>query len=165
MIVRTEIKLIGFSQFSNRLQDFKKQWKINEKKRFCSSVKTITKYLFPDITTPMEHSQFLLVEMESTTSLPILFISSYDNANGVFTVPLGGDGFYYFSVNLVGDVGEFARFDMRLNDDVICSTVHDHNHSGSDDYAPGSCSAVVNVVAGSNLTMLCEFKIFLVLWN
>ena len=42
-----------------------------------------------------------LVEMESTTSLPILFISSYDSTTGVFTVPPGGDGVYYFSTYLI----------------------------------------------------------------
>ena len=35
------------------------------------------------------------------TSLPILFISSYDSTTGVFTVPPGGDGVYYFSTYLI----------------------------------------------------------------
>ena len=42
-----------------------------------------------------------LVEIESTTSLPMLFISSYDSTTGVFTVPLGGDRVYYFSTYLI----------------------------------------------------------------
>ena len=41
-----------------------------------------------------------LVVMESTTSLPILFISSYNRTTG-FTVPPGGDGVYYFSTYLI----------------------------------------------------------------
>ena len=84
----------------------------------------------------------------------------------MFTVPLDGDGFYYFSVNLVGDDGEFARFDMRLNDDVICSTVHDHNANGVSDWAPGSCSAVVSAVAGNVMSQcFIQFSIYFVLWN
>ena len=84
----------------------------------------------------------------STTSLPILFISSYDSTTGVFTVPPGGDGMYYFSVYVLVDDGEYGCFDMRLNDDVICTTYPDHSHNGATDLAPGSCSAVVDVMAG-----------------
>ena len=62
-------------------------------------------------------------------------------------MPPGGDGIYYFSTFLLVDSGgEFGRFDMRLNNDVICSTLPDHSHNGIDDYAPGSCSAVVSVL-------------------
>ena len=57
--------------------------------------------LFPVITAHQDSSQCPLVEMESTISLPILFISSYDNTTGVFTVPAGGDGVYYFSTYLI----------------------------------------------------------------
>ena len=77
-----------------------------------------------------------------------LFVLSYDSFTGVFTVPPGGDGVYYFSLYLLVDDGEGATFDMRHNNDVICTTWPDHNHNGDTDYAPGSCSAVVDVVAG-----------------
>ena len=83
--------------------------------------------------------------MESTTSLPILFISRYDSTTGVFTVPPGGDGVYYFSTYLLV---EYSYFDMRLNDDVICSTRPDQSNSSVSDVPSGSCSAAVNAVAG-----------------
>ena len=101
-----------------------------------------------------ECSQFPLVEMESTTSLPILFISSYDSTTGVFTVPPGGDGVYYFSTYVMVDDDEYGVFSMKLNYDVICSTWPDHDNIGLNlSYATGSCSAIVNVVAGK-LTVL-----------
>ena len=77
-----------------------------------------------------------------------LYISSYDSTTGVFTVPPDGDGLYYFSIFLTGDDANFTYFDMNLNDDVICSTFLDTSDTGSGDSAAGSCSAVVDVVAG-----------------
>ena len=72
----------------------------------------------------------------------------YDSTTGVFTVPPGGDGVYYFSTYMLVQLGEMARFDMMLNDDVICKTFPDHDFSGTNDYASGSFSAVVDVVTG-----------------
>ena len=66
----------------------------------------------------------------------------------MFTVPPVGDGVYYFSTYLLGDDGESGRFDMRLNDEVICTAFSDHNNGGFD-YPSGSCSAIVDVVAGN----------------
>ena len=74
---------------------------------------------------------------------------SYDNNTGVFTVPPGGDGVYYFSTYVRVDDGEYGRFDMTLNDDIICTTEPDHTNNGNLDYAPGSCSAVVDVIEGN----------------
>ena len=122
---------------------------------------TSLSYLFPDMTAQQGCSQFPLVEMESTTSLPILFISRYDSTTGVFTVPPGGDGIYYFSVYVLVQNGEAARFDITVNDDEVCTTYPDQN--ATTDLAPGSCSAVVDVVAGkgcSIISTLRQFKTF-----
>ena len=82
----------------------------------------------------------------------------------MFTVPSGGDEVYYFSTYLLGDDGEYARFDMRLKDDIICSTYPDHNNNGLIDLAPGSCSAIVNLVAGKLcFEYIIQFEIALVL--
>ena len=78
--------------------------------------------LFTDITVQPEHSQCPLVEMDSIASLfivyrydsttehsqcplvdtdtitPLFIVYRYDSTTGTFTVPPGGDGFYYFSV-------------------------------------------------------------------
>ena len=63
-------------------------------------------------------------------------------------MPPGGDGLYYFSAHLVVSPGEAGIFDMTLNDDLICTAAPDHSHNGADDWASGTCSAVVDVVAG-----------------
>ena len=52
--------------------------------------------LFTDMTAQPEHLQCSLVEMDSITSMFIVY--RYDNTTRTFTVPPGGDGFYYFSV-------------------------------------------------------------------
>ena len=67
----------------------------------------------------------------------------------MFTDPPGGDGFYYFSTYVLVQAGELGRFDMTLNDDGICSSYSDHNNNGANDFAPGSCNAVVNAVTGN----------------
>ena len=69
----------------------------------------------------------------------------------MFTVPPGGDGVYYFSTYLLVQTGEYGRFEMTLNDNDICTTYPDHSNNGAQDWAPGSCSAVVDVVAGTYL--------------
>ena len=63
-------------------------------------------------------------------------------------MPSGGDGVYYFSIYVSVYPGESARFDIRLNSAVIRSLYPDHAENGAVDVAPGSCSAVVDVVAG-----------------
>ena len=59
-------------------------------------------------------------------------------------MPSGGGGVYYFSASFLVSSGEFARFDLRHNDDVICSG---HGQS-ENDYATATCSAAINVSEG-----------------
>ena len=66
----------------------------------------------------------------------------------MFTVPPGGDGVYYFSTHLVFQHGEGGSVDMRRNDETICRALGDHSTSGVTDAASGSCSVIINVVAG-----------------
>ena len=54
-------------------------------------------------------------------------IFRYDETTGVFTVPSGGDGVYYFSTYLEVDYDEYGDFDMLLNDEIICTAVGDHS--------------------------------------
>ena len=71
------------------------------------------------MTAQQECLQLPLAEMESTISPPVF-----------------------------GDEGEYGHFDMRLNDEVICTANPDHSNGGLD-FASGSCSSVVSLVAGN----------------
>ena len=63
----------------------------------------------------------------------------------MFTVPTGGDGFYFFSFYFMLQQNEFATFDIRLNSDAICAAYGDDS-SSSWDHA--TCTAVVYASAG-----------------
>ena len=89
--------------------------------------------------------------MKNLSSSDLLMLdSSYDSTTGVFTVPSGGDGVYYFSTSVRVDFGETGRFDMHVNDNDICTTWPDNTDNGTGDAATGSCSAVVDLVEGDN---------------
>ena len=64
-------------------------------------------------------------------------------------MPSGGDGVYYFSVFVRVQESEAAGFDIRVNDDVMCTTWPDHSDNGDFDLPTGSCSAVVDLVGGN----------------
>ena len=72
----------------------------------------------------------------------------YDSSTGVFTVPPGGSGWYYFSAFLRGESDEIGVFDVTLNDDVICTTIEDTAGSTGLDAVQGGCGAVVLTVDG-----------------
>ena len=47
----------------------------------------------------------------------------YDSTTGTFTVPPGGDGYYYFSAYLSLPGSEYAYFDIELNGEVVSSAI------------------------------------------
>ena len=100
--------------------------------------------LFTDTMAQPEHSHCPLVEMDSVTSLFIVY--RYDNTTGTFTVPPGGDGFYYFSAFLDGNTGEDGIFDLEINGEQLCSIELDQQGSG--DQGQSSCSAAIYAVEG-----------------
>ena len=83
--------------------------------------------------------------MDSTTSLFIVY--RYSSTTGTFTVPPGGDGFYYFSVFLVTDTGEWCRFDIELNGDILCTVDRDQDKTPGDE-GQGSCNAGIYAAEG-----------------
>ena len=55
----------------------------------------------------------------SDRNIPIVF--RYDAGTGVFTVPSGGDGWYYISIYLSIYFGEYGVFEIKVNDDMMCT--------------------------------------------
>ena len=90
----------------------------------------------------------LLMACSGKFKLILFSLCRYSTATGSFTVPPGGEGIYYFSTFVTVNYGEYGRFEIHLNDDVICSMFPDQSNNGESDRAPGSCSAVMDVVAG-----------------
>ena len=84
--------------------------------------------------------------MDSTNSLIIL--CRYDNTTGTFTVPPGGDGFYYFSVFLIMVGDEGAGFDVELNGVLVCTAYSDLTESVASDEEATSCNAIIEAVEG-----------------
>ena len=101
-----------------------------------------------------EHSQCPLVEMDSITSLFIVY--RYNSATGTFTVPPGGDGYYYFSTYLTVFYEEYGRFDLQVNGEILCSAHADQQDTPND---PGqaACSGVTYAIAG--LLLLTLYKL------
>ena len=65
------------------------------------------------------------------TSLFIVY--RYNSTTGAFTVSPGGDGYFYFSLNLRVKSGIGADFDIRINNDLLCSAFTDLSESPSND--------------------------------
>ena len=75
------------------------------------------------------------------------FIYRYDSTTGTFTVPPGGDGFYYFSVYLTTNSIESAYFDVEVNEQRLCSAVGDLNEmTSSGDEIVASCNGIAEMV-------------------
>ena len=74
----------------------------------------------------------------------------YNSTTGMFTVPPGGDGMYFFYIFMTVDPGEYALFEIRINNVRMCSAHGDHDTSGSDLPAT-SCGVVASLSAGNHM--------------
>ena len=68
-------------------------------------------------------------------------------------MPPGGDGFYYFSVYLLGVGAEISFFDVEHNGQLICTAVSDPFDSSASDAESTMCSAVTYDVEGNHNNM------------
>ena len=73
----------------------------------------------------------------------------YDSTTGTFTVPPGGDGYYYFSTYMRVAGGEVVNFDVELDGELICSVTADIQDSSSGDREITSCSGATYAFEGS----------------
>ena len=102
--------------------------------------------LLTDTTTVQpEHSHCPLVEQDLIAALFIVY--RYDSTTGTFTVPPGGDGFYYFSVYLLVRADEYGNFDIRFNGEMICEAYAEQDDT-IDDEATTSCNAIASLGEG-----------------
>ena len=62
-------------------------------------------------------------------------------------MPSGGDGFYYFSVYLLVHNGEYSRFDIWINGEVLCTVDGDQVSIPADD-GQVACAAAAYAVEG-----------------
>ena len=72
-------------------------------------------------------------------------------------MPPGGGGLYYFSTYLTVESDEYARFQMMLNDEVLCSPVGDHDEGNDFSLPQGTCSATTDVSEGINILTTLPF--------
>ena len=75
------------------------------------------------------------------------FLCRYDRRTGTFTVPPGGDGYYYFSVFFLVNSGELAYFDIEINGEVLCTAAADQ-HDTAFDEGQAACSAATYATEG-----------------
>ena len=74
----------------------------------------------------------------------------YDSTTGTFTVPPGGDGFYYFSVYLTAEGPELCYFDIEINGLRICTAYSDLISSSGFDSEATSCSGATYASEGKH---------------
>ena len=70
----------------------------------------------------------------------------------MFTVPPGRNGRYFFNAYVFTQTEEFGRFDMVVNDEMVCTMAGDHQNLN--DHAAASCSAVVDAVEGVSFSLV-----------
>ena len=83
----------------------------------------------------------------------------YYSTSGTFTVPPGGDGFYYFSVYLLVLQGYVTVFDIEINGQTICMAYAEQLSSSDDEKT--SCTAVSYAAEGAtnHLSISCSLSI------
>ncbi len=74
-------------------------------------------------------------------------ICRYNTLTGIFTVPTGGAGLYYFSSYFLVDVGEYATFSMFNGNQELCRAHENKKNSGAD-YAQAGCSGMAELPDG-----------------
>ena len=85
--------------------------------------------------------EYMSIPIDSTVLFGQVYTNlgnGYDVTTGVFTVPPGGEGLYYFYAHFYYQSSEFARFNIRENGQIRCTTTESNVNSG--DYGSSSCA-------------------------
>ncbi len=88
----------------------------------------------------------------------------YNSATGIFTVPTGGAGVYYFSSYIMVNGGKYGYFVLTLNGNIMCTMVGDHNNSGIGDMIQTGCSGMAELQDGEYLPQVWP-QITVTVWN
>ena len=84
----------------------------------------------------------------------VFIIYRYNSSTGTFTVPPGGDGFYYFSAYFTVWYYEYAAFDIQINEERICTAWGETDASTFADRVHTSCSATTYASEGKTIKYL-----------
>ena len=86
------------------------------------------------------------------------YIYRYNSSTGEFTVPSGGAGLYFLFIDFYVTGGEWARFDIEVNNAVVCMAEVNTDTTGSTgDQYPATCGALVLLREGMINRMICCF--------
>ena len=80
-------------------------------------------------------------------SFIILLNNRFDSTTGTFTVPSGGNGYYYFSAYFLVSTAQYAGFDIQINGQVLCTARGDDTDSSNEE-AQAACSAAIYTTEG-----------------
>ena len=78
-----------------------------------------------------------------------IYLFSYNSSTGTFTVPPGGDGFYYFSAYFAVRYFESAYINIQINGETICTAYADRSTSIYTDNDHTSCNAITYATEGN----------------
>ena len=88
----------------------------------------------------------------------VTFKLRYDSESGTFTVPPGGDGYYYFSTYLVVNHLEYGAFDIVINGERLCTAYTEQQVTYQFDPGQAACSGAVYVTEGTTVFLRIFFE-------
>ena len=95
-------------------------------------------------------AEYTSIPIDTTVLFDQVYINlsnGYDITTGVFTVPPGGEGLYYFYAHFFYEVSQFARFNVLVNGNIRCTTAESDVNSG--DYGSSSCAVTTVLQEGT----------------
>ena len=85
--------------------------------------------------------------------ITVQFNFRYNSETGTFTVPPGGDGYYSWTLYLIGANGENSEYNIEMNGERLCSVRMDQQQTSSD-VEQSTCSAIAYAAQGTHHSRL-----------